>query len=310
MPVWSHDLSDFGQLSKCEGFSPGISGQRFYLPPDDIQPQLRLVLRLEDGSTVPSRIIFDHELLIVRKGTGTWSGVQGSVDLSVGAVCFVRPFMLHTFAFDPGCDRIGVHFDLSLLIPGPTRNVSLRQPYDIRLTNRLTIQPFILLPTDAAWDQLLRDLDAVMTDNTPATRLHAHAGVLHLLADMLITDIAAGAGSQADEASLRMDETIDYLRLHLKRPLSLQDMAEVAYMGARQLSRIFMQRTGLPPMAYLRKLRVDRARVLLSTPALSIKQVAMEVGFDDPYHFSRVFHQAEGVSPLEYRRTCGGGADQ
>ena len=310
MPLWSHDLSDFGQLSKCEGFSPGTSGQRFYLPPDDIQPQLRLVLRLEDGSTVPSRIIFDHELLIVRKGTGKWSGVQGSFDLSVGAICFVRPFMLHTFAFDPGCDRIGIHFDLSPLIPGADRNVSLRPPYDIRLSNRLTIRPFILLPTGAAWEQLLCCLDAVMADDAPATRLCARAEVLHLLANMITPDTAAGSGGKADEVFLRLDETIEYLRLHLKRPITLQDLAEVAHMGSRQLSRIFMQRTGLPPMAYLRKLRMDRARVLLSTPALSIKQVAMEVGFDDPYHFSRVFHQAEGVSPLEYRRICGGGGDQ
>jgi two-component system response regulator YesN len=53
---------------------------------------------------------------------------------------------------------------------------------------------------------------------------------------------------------------------------------------------------------YLRDLRIAQARRLLeSRPSLEIKQIGEGVGYPDPGYFSRVFKQAVGVSPLEYR---------
>ena len=54
-------------------------------------------------------------------------------------------------------------------------------------------------------------------------------------------------------------------------------------------------------MDYLRCLRMDRAKQLLLAGELSVAQVADAVGFADPYHFSRVFRQHEGMPPTEYR---------
>jgi transcriptional regulator GlxA family with amidase domain len=56
-------------------------------------------------------------------------------------------------------------------------------------------------------------------------------------------------------------------------------------------------------MAYLRHRRVDAARLLLADVDLSIKEIAVRCGFDDPYHFSKVFHQIDGLSASDYRET-------
>ena len=55
-------------------------------------------------------------------------------------------------------------------------------------------------------------------------------------------------------------------------------------------------------MNYLVRARLDEAKRLLASPGTSVAQVAEQVGFDDPAHFSRSFKRAEGISPSDYRR--------
>jgi transcriptional regulator GlxA family with amidase domain len=61
-------------------------------------------------------------------------------------------------------------------------------------------------------------------------------------------------------------------------------------------------------MDYLRRVRVQQARVLLGDVDLSIKEIARRVGFDDPYHFSKVFHRIDGLPPTLYREALLAGA--
>ena len=61
---------------------------------------------------------------------------------------------------------------------------------------------------------------------------------------------------------------------------------------------------GSAPVRYLRDLRINAARKLLEErPELEIKEIGAIVGYPDQGYFSRVFRQAVGVSPLEYRES-------
>ncbi|MNL58409.1 Arabinose operon regulatory protein [compost metagenome] len=66
------------------------------------------------------------------------------------------------------------------------------------------------------------------------------------------------------------------------------------------LSKAFKQKTGLSPKQYLLKMRLDKAKSLL-TGTLTIDQVASSVGFNDALYFSRQFRKFSGMSPSEYR---------
>ena len=67
------------------------------------------------------------------------------------------------------------------------------------------------------------------------------------------------------------------------------------------LNRLFKENTGFPPMAYLTHLRMIEACRLLDTTDWKVAAVAMDVGYSDPYHFSRVFSRVIGQSPRAYR---------
>ena len=79
--------------------------------------------------------------------------------------------------------------------------------------------------------------------------------------------------------------------------------------GVAMLERSFLPRfraaTGLAPSAYLRQMRVARARALLETTRNTVDQVAYEVGYEDTGGFRRAFREVVGLSPSDYRLRFG-----
>ena len=65
---------------------------------------------------------------------------------------------------------------------------------------------------------------------------------------------------------------------------------------------MFKQFTGLTPVEYIKNVRLAKAAELLRSPELSVAQVAMEVGFEDPNYFSRQFKQVLGMSPSSFQK--------
>jgi AraC-like DNA-binding protein len=84
-------------------------------------------------------------------------------------------------------------------------------------------------------------------------------------------------------------------------PPSLQELADAVGANRFVLLRQFRHRVGLPPHAYVLRLRVDRARSLLARGA-DIADVAFLLGFSDQSHFSRLFKRVVGIPPGDYRR--------
>ena len=80
---------------------------------------------------------------------------------------------------------------------------------------------------------------------------------------------------------------IQYMSTQYAYPVSIEQMSESLGYNRAYLSRIFKQETGLTPVTYLLKLRIDKSRQLLrERPDLSIEQVSASVGMPDALYFS------------------------
>lgn len=90
----------------------------------------------------------------------------------------------------------------------------------------------------------------------------------------------------------------------LAAPLQLNDLARAAGLSRHHFARAFRRAAGVPPMDYLRQLRIQRARHLLLTTDLPLVEVARQTGFPDRFHFSRVFARVAGVPPSRLRATA------
>lgn len=95
--------------------------------------------------------------------------------------------------------------------------------------------------------------------------------------------------------------TISYMRQHLDKNLTLDNLAEIAGMSTSHYSAVFRKKVQNAPIAFFTFLKIQHACRQLQDTNLRIKEVAYQVGFDDPYHFSRVFTGTMGVSPRSFR---------
>ncbi len=92
-----------------------------------------------------------------------------------------------------------------------------------------------------------------------------------------------------------------FIENNLEKVHDLNSLAHRAHISQSHFAATFRRETGLPPMGYLRVRRITRAKSMLAASSESIANIAEKVGFEDPYHFSRVFRQLEGISPRTYR---------
>jgi transcriptional regulator GlxA family with amidase domain len=88
----------------------------------------------------------------------------------------------------------------------------------------------------------------------------------------------------------------------LTRPVNLDELAHLAGMSKRSFARAFHGATGMPPIAYLIQLRINRAAELLRSGTESITEVAFRVGFADSNYFTRQFRKLMGKSPRQHRQ--------
>ncbi|HXD29545.1 MAG TPA: AraC family transcriptional regulator [Pyrinomonadaceae bacterium] len=99
----------------------------------------------------------------------------------------------------------------------------------------------------------------------------------------------------------RVEKIEQLMRDNVQREWSLPELAQTVNLSVWRLSHIFVSEVGKSPMQYLRQLRMDRARYLLETSFLSVKEIAHQVGLNDESHFVRDFKKLHGDAPTRYR---------
>jgi AraC family transcriptional regulator len=99
----------------------------------------------------------------------------------------------------------------------------------------------------------------------------------------------------------RLNRVIEYVDANLNREISLAALAETAGMSSHYFSEMFRRSVHLSPHQYVLRRRIDRARGLLSDPAVTVFEAAVRSGFSDQSHFTKIFRRLMGVTPTEYR---------
>jgi AraC family transcriptional regulator len=93
-----------------------------------------------------------------------------------------------------------------------------------------------------------------------------------------------------------------YIDSNLHRTIHIRDLSAIARRSPAHFSRMFKLAVGEPPHAYVVKRRLERARHLMMTSAEPLSEIALSVGFSDQAHLCRLFRQAFGQSPANWRR--------
>lgn len=94
----------------------------------------------------------------------------------------------------------------------------------------------------------------------------------------------------------------EILQENVENKITLDCLAQEVNMNVNYLCRVFKHDTGRSIVQYMNELKINKAIELLKLPDTRIKEVASQVGIDDPFYFNRVFKKIVGLSPSDFRK--------
>lgn len=112
-----------------------------------------------------------------------------------------------------------------------------------------------------------------------------------------------GVNEDAAEQSPVIAQVVGAVNADYPRKLRLSDFAEKYHYSVSYLSRRFREELGMGFSEYVQKIRMEQACRLLEETALSVEEVARQVGYENLKFFNKIFRQSLGITPREYRKS-------
>jgi AraC-like DNA-binding protein len=246
----------------------------------------------EAGYTLQQRVIPDYNYIFVTRGHAVWVLNDEPVNLPPGHLLLVPPGVPH-HGFSRHRRLTLGSFHVEVTLPGGQDVFALLAPPMVRKVPTGSRLDCYLRAAMEEWDR---------SDNLTSLMLRPWAKLITL--ELLASDAAAGLLAPRAVDPL-VAEMLDELTRRLDHPVTLDDLARWAGFTPQHINRTFRRVLGVTPLQYLAGLRMDRAAALLVDGRLTVRAIAAQVGFDDPFYFSRLFKQHFGRSPAQYQQAAG-----
>ena len=141
--------------------------------------------------------------------------------------------------------------------------------------------------------------------DSPASAASAPASLVtasHILQAEIERRSGANGTTSGGLAAWQIARVRAYIDRNLRRTIHIRDLSAVARRSPAHFSRKFKLAVGQSPHAYVVRRRLERACHLMMTSAASLSEIALSAGFSDQAHLCRLFRQAFGQSPANWRR--------
>jgi len=137
-------------------------------------------------------------------------------------------------------------------------------------------------------------------DTTPATSCRIQ-GLLLVTISRLLHTLDGSTLDSFQPQYYQLKPALDYMQSHYRLNPSLRDIAARVNLAPNYFHRQFTALFGITPFNYMMTQRLNKARHLLSSTSFSVKEIAEEVGYENPLYFSRVFTAQLNIPPSRYR---------
>lgn len=152
----------------------------------------------------------------------------------------------------------------------------------------------------AAYSEIVLALGSLLSGCASGERLSeaACSQLLHrVLCQLLLEDTGTVRGADNSIA-----QAIRYMNAHLFEQLSVSMVAEAVSLSPSHFSRQFKRHTGYSPYEYIVLRRLDRAKYLLTSTTLTVKEIAYHIGYNSEENFIHSFQKNVGISPSLFRK--------
>jgi AraC-like DNA-binding protein len=100
-----------------------------------------------------------------------------------------------------------------------------------------------------------------------------------------------------------VEQAIHYMRENVENRITMEEVLRYVGYSQSHFSTVFKNKTGMSPLSYFNRLKVEHACKLLKTTDLKVNQICYKVGIEDSLYFSRLFSKVMGMSPTKYKES-------
>lgn len=235
------------------------------------------------------RVLQEFQLVYITNGNGQYASQQiQQCDIQEGTVILIKPGEWHTYRPDEttGWESYWVGFS------------------GLGAENLSSLNQLIKIGYDEEMVGLCRKILDVSNDERPGYQQLLSGILIHLVAYLFY---------RANDKNWRDKQVIDkidkarlIIREKLNTSISPEEIAASLNMSYTWFRRMFRQYTGLAPAQYIAQLKIQKAKEMLSVSNKTVKEIAIDLGFESIDYFSTQFRKQTGQTPTQFRLMCQG----
>lgn len=239
------------------------------------------------------------EILFVTGGHGAFINNGNQRPLSKGDIVITNPYVSHTEISLPPpsqpLEYIVISLDEIYFTPEDAEEIFSDRSYIYNIS--------------AHWNEIENFLERIQQEINTEALLWENA-VLSIINELLILILRFTnlnnlhtEGTMPTTHSNRIVWLVrQYMEQYYAEPITLNMLAEKFYINKFYLERCFKQIVGCTPLAYLKNVRIDRAKTLLLSTDFTISEISLQVGFASASHFAKTFQKVTGMTPSAFLR--------
>lgn len=226
----------------------------------------------------------------IREGRIRYRFDDQEVELSGGDFFCKFPGMLHTYRIVPGerpLQLVWISFDGS------------QSEHLMHMAGLTREKPYRQQALSCGLDSTISRIVQLCRKRSPNQMIDMY-GLLYTMFSKLIA-----APEQAEDNSSSpehwISKSLDFMHERFMSNISVRDVARHINVNRSHFSETFMQQVGIPPVLYLKRLRLEKAHTLLKTTSATVTEIALQLGYTDVGSFTRAFSNYFGLPPSKVR---------
>lgn len=264
-----------------------VAGNYCYLPHTEYPSQIHPAAYY--FSWEKGRIIPEYQIIYITKGKGVFETKKASYTINEGSIIIIRKGEWHRYRplkeFGWTENYIGFNGELADFFLQKQEILS-------------SIEVIELGNQEVLIDTFHKIFDLVKNES-PCFQQIASGLIVKLLGYIL--SLESRKSFVGNEVEKIIQEICMHIRDHAQEPFNFEKLTQKYHISCSHLRKVFKQYTGKSPHQYYLDMKIIRAKELILNTSMSLKEIAITLGFDSIHYFSRLFKKKVGQSPSDFR---------
>ena len=236
------------------------------------------------------RVLQEFQINYITEGSGTFETQTDTFQVVPGSMLILRPGMWHRYKPDPntGWNEHYIGFN------GEFCNKLFQDGFF------QSGKPVMYVGFQESILKLFFEIIQLVKDEKTGHQQVCASNTILMLS--LILSVVRNQEFAGKSIERKIRKACLYFRENVNTNVNIENLATELHVGYSYFRQMFRKYTGISPTQYHLSLRIQKAKDLLISTDHSLKEIAIELGFESYFYFSRIFKDKTGTSPLEFRK--------